>query len=102
MKLALTTDARAFLSVAGDYLAANPLVGTVVATAAEKHARDGDTDELLPGGRPFWFGVVEDKGAVVGVVMRTAPFAPHPLFVLPMPDEAALLLARSLHERGEV
>jgi GNAT superfamily N-acetyltransferase len=33
--------------------------------------------------------------------MRTAPFAPYPLFVLPMPDCAALALARALHARGE-
>ena len=33
--------------------------------------------------------------------MRTAPFAPYPLFVLPMPDDAARALARALHERGE-
>jgi predicted GNAT family acetyltransferase len=33
--------------------------------------------------------------------MRTAPFAPYPPFLLPMPDEAAVALARTLHERGE-
>jgi predicted GNAT family acetyltransferase len=33
--------------------------------------------------------------------MRTAPFAPYPLFLLPMPDAAAVALARALHERGE-
>ena len=33
--------------------------------------------------------------------MRTAPFAPYPPFLLPMPDEAAVALARALHERGE-
>jgi hypothetical protein len=33
--------------------------------------------------------------------MRTAPFAPYPLFLLPMPGEAATVLARALHERGE-
>ena len=31
----------------------------------------------------------------------TAPVAPYPLYVLPMPDAAALALARALHERGE-
>ena len=37
----------------------------------------------------------------VGVVMRTAPFAPHPLFVLPLPDAAARQVAAALVERGE-
>jgi GNAT superfamily N-acetyltransferase len=102
MDLVLTTDARAFLRVAGEHLAADALVGTVVATVAAKHAREEAAGEPPPADRPFWFGTVEEDGAVVGVVMRTAPFAPYPLFVLPMPDEAALLLARALHERGEV
>ena len=31
--------------------------------------------------------------------MRTASFAPYPPFLLPMPDEAAVALARVLHER---
>ncbi|RYP88980.1 GNAT family N-acetyltransferase [Nocardioides guangzhouensis] len=101
MELVLTTDAGAFLRVAGEHLAADPLVGTVVATVAEKRARDESSGEPSPVDRPFWFGTVEDRGAVVGVAMRTAPFAPYPLFALPMPDEAALLLARTLHERGE-
>jgi predicted GNAT family acetyltransferase len=43
----------------------------------------------------------DDTGAVVGTAMRTAPFTPYPLFVLPMPDDAAVGLARLLHERGE-
>ena len=33
--------------------------------------------------------------------MRTARTPPHPLFVLPMADDAALALARALHARGE-
>ncbi len=33
--------------------------------------------------------------------MRTARTPPHPMFVLPMADEAALALARAIHERGE-
>ena len=40
-------------------------------------------------------------GAVQGVAMRTAPFAPYPPFILPIPDGAAVALARALHERGE-
>ncbi len=33
--------------------------------------------------------------------MRTAPFEPYPLFLLPMPEAAAVLLAAELHARGE-
>ena len=33
--------------------------------------------------------------------MRTARTPPHPMFVLPMPDDAALALARAIHDRGE-
>ncbi len=45
--------------------------------------------------------VRDAAGAVVGAGMRTAPFAPYPPFLLPMPDEAAVALASALHERGE-
>jgi hypothetical protein len=45
--------------------------------------------------------VYDESGAVRGAGMRTAPFAPYPLFLLPMPDEAAVDLARALHDRGE-
>jgi hypothetical protein len=45
--------------------------------------------------------VARDAGEVVGVAMRTAPFAPYPLFVLPMPEAAAVELARAVHARGE-
>jgi len=33
--------------------------------------------------------------------MRTAPFPPYPLFVLPMPEGAARALARAVHARAE-
>ncbi|MDQ6640932.1 MAG: hypothetical protein M3Y66_00345 [Actinomycetota bacterium] len=33
--------------------------------------------------------------------MRTAPFPPHPPYLLPMPDVAAVRLAAELHARGE-
>ncbi len=33
--------------------------------------------------------------------MRTAPFEPHPLYLLPMPEPDVVALARALHERGE-
>ena len=53
-----------------------------------------------------WFtfslsAVRDEAGEVVGVAMRTANFPPHPLFLLPMPDDAARELAQVLHVRGE-
>jgi hypothetical protein len=33
--------------------------------------------------------------------MRTAPFDPHPVYVLPMPDPAAVALAEAVRARGE-
>lgn len=90
-------DPRAFLDVAGDYLAADPVLNTVVATVTHRAAAEG----LPTGPSPRWWLAVRDGGRVVGAAMRTAPAAPHPAFVLPMPDDAAVLLARTLHERGE-
>ncbi len=90
-------DPRAFLDAAGEHLAADPLVSTVVTTVAHR-AADGE----LPGGDgPRWWVVARDATQVVGAAMRTAAAAPHPLFVLPMPEPAAVALARALHERGE-
>lgn len=90
------SDPAAFLDAAGDYLAADPVVASVVATVAERTARRG-----LEGHPYEWWATASVGGRVVGVAMRTAPFAPYPLFVCPMPEEAALDLARALHARGE-
>ncbi len=49
----------------------------------------------------WWVVTRDDAGHVTGTGMRTAPFSPYPLFVLPMPEDAALALAGALHERGE-
>jgi GNAT superfamily N-acetyltransferase len=49
----------------------------------------------------WWLVVRDASGAVVGAGMRTARFEPRPLFLLPMPDDAAVELAQALHERGE-
>lgn len=96
-RLEFVTDPAAFLEAASAHLAADPVVTTVIASVTERLARQPQPD--LP--YCWWLLVRDDSGAVVGVAMRTAPFAPHPLYVLPMPDDAAVALARSLHERGE-
>ncbi|CAB4693274.1 MAG: GNAT family N-acetyltransferase [Actinobacteria bacterium] len=95
-----TEDAVAFRERAQSYLAADPVTTTVVSTIVDRAIREGATE---PPPHPRWWVSVVDEasGDVVGVAMRTAPFAPYPLYVLPMPEAAALELARLLHERGD-
>lgn len=101
--VAFCADAAQFLRLAEDYLAARPVESTVVTTVAHRAVRDA-ADGVPAHDRPFdWFAVVRDAtGEVVGAAMRTAPFAPYPAYVLAMPDEAALALAKAVHERGEL
>jgi RimJ/RimL family protein N-acetyltransferase len=95
-------DPAAFLDAAGEHLAADPVQGTVVATVAERMLREQADGVEPPAGFPSWWLVVRDAaGAVVSAGMRTAPFAPHPAYLLPMPEEAAAQVARVLHGRGE-
>lgn len=113
--LEFMADPEAFLAAAGAHLAADPLLGTVVATvtaaiAAETASVAADSAQGSSSDLPFtrwWVVARHDRGRdadspIAGVGMRTAPFAPYPLYVMPMPDEAAVQLARSLVERGEV
>lgn len=101
LDLEFTTDPAHFLAVAGDHLAADPLVANVVCSVTER-AVDEDRRRTTPVDRPRWWVTFRDgSGAVVGAAMRTAPFAPYPLFVLPLPAGGGPALARALHERGE-
>ena len=94
-------DASEFLAAVGDHLALDPVLSTVVSTVAHRTAAS-QAAGAEPPQHPRWFAVVRDiDGAVAGVAMRTAPAPPHPLFLLPMPDDAARALARASHERGE-
>lgn len=95
--LELTDDPAAFLRQAETYLAADPVVTTVVATVSERLARGAGSEAP----HLWWALARDDAGHVVGAAMRTAPFAPNPVYALPMPDEAAVALARLLHERDE-
>lgn len=90
-----------FLHVAGDYLARQPVVSTVVATWAERIVRERAAGIPWPVGVPCWFVAVLEDGDVLGAAMRTAPFGAHPLFLLPMPAEAARQLAHVVLDRGE-
>jgi FR47-like protein len=99
LRLQFCVDPGEFLAAADDYLAADPVVSTVVTTVAHRLLAQ-QADGIAQSGRNWWL-VVRNASAVVGAGMRTAPFAPYPPFLLPMPDEAAVALARALHERGE-
>ncbi|WP_159792414.1 GNAT family N-acetyltransferase [Puerhibacterium puerhi] len=94
-------DPAQFLAVAGEHLAADPVLATVVSTTAQRLAARAAAGEGPPE-HPHWFAVTRDRGDVVGVAMRTAPMPPHPLYLLPMPDDAAVALADALVARGEL
>lgn len=97
------TDPRDFLAAGNEHLAQDPVINTVVATIAERAARTLDAGGALSdlGYEQWWALVREASGRILGAAMRTAPFPPYPLFVLPMPPAAATELARALHARGD-
>lgn len=100
--LELTEDPAAFLAAADAYLRADPVLTTVVATVTQRARAEDERGRATAGGQPRWWALVRGAdGAVAGVAMRTAPFAPYPLYVLPMPEDAARELAATLHARGE-
>lgn len=96
-----------FLDAAGDLLAAEPILGSVIASVTTRTARElaDGRDSWAEVGAPFerwWVVVRDDSGVVVSAAMRTAPFKPYPTFAMPMGDDAARALAVALHERGEL
>jgi len=92
-------DPRAYLAAAGEHLGAEPVLGTVIAGVSQRWA-DGGEPRVT--GQPTWWVLArDDAGEVVGTAMRTAPFEPYPMFVLPMPEDAAVALAGAMHARGE-
>lgn len=106
MDLEFFTDPAAFLDAAGDLLAADPILGSVIAGVSERTAAEiaGGVDSWTGVGAPFerwWLVVRDDSGEIVSAAMRTAPFKPYPTFALPMTDDAAGALAAVLHGRGE-
>ncbi|GAA2333507.1 GNAT family N-acetyltransferase [Dactylosporangium salmoneum] len=99
-QLEFVADAAQFLDVTAELLAADPVACSVVASFARRAVAAREAGVAPPPGD--WWLVVRDEGdAVVGAGMRTAPFEPRPPYLLPMPDEAAVALARALHARGE-
>ncbi|MCL8026477.1 GNAT family N-acetyltransferase [Nocardioides bruguierae] len=96
----VVTDAAAFTEAASAYLEAHPVLGTVVSSATADWLAPTLPCEPGPWG-PWWALVRDADGDVVSVAMRTASFEPHPLYLLPMVDEAARSLAAALHARGD-
>ncbi|QDP97396.1 GNAT family N-acetyltransferase [Microlunatus elymi] len=106
-----TDDPSRFLDEAGDHLAGEPVLNTVLMTNAERAVRERAEGVLPETGRPYWFVIIRRQsavdhgdgvaGEVVGVAMRTAPHPPYPLWVQEMPDDAACELVGALHARGE-
>lgn len=99
MELEFTTDAAAFLAAAGRYLAAEPVLSTVVGTVADRQLTQRADGVAIPDDQ--WFLTVRDGSGVVGAAMRTATFGLRPAYLLPLPAAATRELARVLHERGE-
>src|SRR5258708_35989389 len=99
LRLQFCAGPSEFLAAAGDYLAADPVVSTVVTTVAYRLLSQ-QAGKITQPDRNWWLVVGDASGAVVGAAMRTAPFAPDPPVLLPIPDSAAVALARALHEGG--
>jgi hypothetical protein len=100
--LEFVDDPAVFLDEADALLGERPVEATVVASVTAHWRDDLAAARPVPSGFPTWWLLVRDeRGAVVGAAMRTAPFAPHPPYLLAMPDATARAVARALHERGE-
>jgi GNAT superfamily N-acetyltransferase len=100
--LEFTEDPRAFLLRSGALLEADPVLTTVVASVTARVADSFENGGPAPAYPRWWLTVADERtGEPVGVTMRTAPFAPYPLYVLPMPDPAARAVAAALVARGE-
>jgi GNAT superfamily N-acetyltransferase len=100
VQLQFCTDPGEFVTAAQPYLAAAPVVSTVVSTVAQEAMSEQAAGSARRAG-VWWLVVRDNRGEVVGAGMRTATFPPYPPFLLPMPDEAAVALGRALDGRGE-
>lgn len=107
MELEFFDTPQPFLDVAGDLLASDPVLGSVIASVSQRIAREvaDGIDSWAGVDAPFerWWVVVRDSARTpVSAVMRTANLRPYPSFAMPMSHDAARSLAAVLHERGEL
>lgn len=97
-----TDDPQTFLDWGAGVLDADPVLATVVASIAHRAVRERDDGVPPPTDRPYWYAVwVSESGRVDAVAMRTAPFAPYAIYLLPAPTGAVTTLAEVLHARDE-
>jgi GNAT superfamily N-acetyltransferase len=101
MELRFYDDPAEFLDVAGAHLAEEPVLSTVMAGVASRIRDQRAAGASWPDGVPCWFAAFVDRGNVVATAMRTAPFGEYPAYLMPMSDDAAVLLARTLLDRDE-
>jgi hypothetical protein len=101
MELRFYDDPGEFLDVAGDHFAEQPVLSTVMAGVASRVRDQRAAGVPWPAGVPCWFAAFVDGGRVVATAMRTAPFGEYPAYLMPMSDDAAVLLARTLLDRDE-
>lgn len=101
MELRFYDDPGEFLDAAGNHLALQPVLSTVVAGVASRIRDQREAGLPWPEGVPCWFAAFVDGPDVVATAMRTAPFGEFPAYLMPMSDDAAVLLARTLLDRDE-
>ncbi|VXB85830.1 GNAT family N-acetyltransferase [Nocardioides sp. AX2bis] len=98
--LTFTEDPVSFLEQTAALLAAEPVLTTVLSSWTRRAAA-GEVAPPSPGVPRWWLAVRGPDGEPVSAAMRTMPHPPYAPWVLAMPDEAAVSLARALHDRGE-
>jgi len=101
MELRFYDDPGEFLRVAGEHLAEQPVLSTVMSSVASRIRDQRAAGVPWPADVPCWFAAFVDSGRVVATAMRTAPFGEYPAYLMPMSDDAAVLLARTLLGRDE-
>jgi predicted GNAT family acetyltransferase len=94
------TSPAEFLAAAESALQADPAGAAIIVSNAMKVSEAITAGEPEPD-FPRWFAVGVGAGVVPAIAMRTAPFKPHPLWVMPMSDAAARSLAEALVSREE-
>jgi GNAT superfamily N-acetyltransferase len=101
MELRFYDDPADFLDVAGAHLAEQPVLSTVMAGVASRIRDQAASGVPWPEAVPCWFAAFVERATVVATAMRTAPFGEYPAYLMPMSDDAAVLLARTLLDRDE-
>lgn len=89
------TDPAEVVEVAGAWMAREPVLSTVVATVTVRSIGTPAPEH------PRWWIVAREAGEVRGVLMRTAPYEPHPIYTLGLPADAVEAVAAWCVAQGE-